>query len=200
MHSQTLESTKPMVATHVANAEAFDVYVIGCATFPGYGNDQVALHHVDTAGMWFRSSRRPAKGEALKFALRGFEDFEACVTELTDDGFLAMPNRKMGISSLVAEVAKVSRSQEASQSERRHERVSPKDLRATLRIDGASATVNVIDISVSGAAIESLLRPSIGTEAMLGRMPAKVVRHISNGFAVEFKDTLAAVSEEMRAL
>lgn len=194
MHLQVVDAPKPAIVPQ--DASAFDVYVIGCATFPGFGNDQVALCHVDTLGMWFRSSRSPAVGEVLKFALRGFEDFEARVQSITDDGFVATPTTKMGISVLVAEVAKVPR----SHIERRHERITPRDLRATLRLAGGSTVVNVLDISVSGAAIESVLRPPIGSDALLGRMPGRVVRHLNNGFAVEFKDTLAQVSEEMRSL
>lgn len=183
----------------VALANAFDVYVMGSAGFPGVGHDNVVLHHVDGSGMWFRSARRPSPGSVLKFALRGFEDFDAVIVRHEEDGFLAMPTAAMGISSLVAEVAKAPRSM-AGDAQRRHERIVPKDLRALLKLDGNLANVTVIDISISGAAVESLLRPKLGTEVVLGRMKGRVVRHLSNGFAIEFDDMLGQVSAEMRSL
>ena len=74
--------------------------------------------------------------------------------------------------------------------ERRHERLIPKSGRQTLQLaEGITIECQVLDFSVSGASIGSPARPELGTEVMLGKLRAKVVRHHSQGFGVQFLDT-----------
>ncbi len=70
---------------------------------------------------------------------------------------------------------------------RRHERSAPQEPVSTLVLpDGVEVSCRVIDVSLSGAGIASDLRPPIGTVVMLGKTPGKVVRHLDNGFGIEF--------------
>jgi len=52
--------------------------------------------------------------------------------------------------------------------------------------DGHAIVCLIVDMSLSGAAISSDQRPEIGIVVTLGKTPSRVVRHIENGFAVEF--------------
>ena len=52
--------------------------------------------------------------------------------------------------------------------------------------NGLNITCRIIDMSQSGAGIASEQRPEVGTRVTIGKTPAMVVRHIENGFAVEF--------------
>jgi len=71
--------------------------------------------------------------------------------------------------------------------DRRHGRVAPKNPSARLILpNGVNIGVRLIDISNSGAAVGTVERPEIGTLVTIGRVPARVVRHIEEGFAVEF--------------
>lgn len=71
--------------------------------------------------------------------------------------------------------------------DRRHERIEPDNPIADLQLDdGRVYQCRVIDISLSGAALALDVRPAIGTQVVLGRMRARVVRHIDAGIAVEF--------------
>ncbi|MDF2994956.1 MAG: pilus assembly protein PilZ [Xanthobacteraceae bacterium] len=71
--------------------------------------------------------------------------------------------------------------------DRRHERTTPRDTLSTVTFpDGTEINCRVIDVSLSGAAVASDLRPAIGTIVMLGKTKGTVVRHIEQGFAVEF--------------
>ncbi|WP_020184574.1 PilZ domain-containing protein [Methylopila sp. 73B] len=71
--------------------------------------------------------------------------------------------------------------------DRRHERVIPRNPRAVLQTeDGALHDCRIIDVSLSGAAIQIGLDLPIGTPVMLGRTSARVVRYLENGLAVEF--------------
>jgi hypothetical protein len=77
--------------------------------------------------------------------------------------------------------------------DRRHERVVPDIRHSTVVLDdGRRYNCKIIDISLSGAAVELDVRPAMGTPITLGRMRARVVRHFQNGVAVEF-----ASSQEM---
>src|SRR3569833_4631893 len=71
--------------------------------------------------------------------------------------------------------------------DRRHERVVPDNRHSTVVLDdGRRYNCKIIDISLSGAAIELAVRPAMGTPVTLGRVRARVVRHFQDGVAVEF--------------
>ena len=73
--------------------------------------------------------------------------------------------------------------------ERRHERIAPKKALQSLQLaEGIMLDCRVLDISISGASIGTPARPEIGTEVMLGKLRARVVRHHAQGFGVQFID------------
>ena len=86
--------------------------------------------------------------------------------------------------------------------DRRHERVVPDNRHSTVVLDdGRRYNCKIIDISLSGAAIELAVRPAMGTPMTLGRMRARVIRHFQNGVAVEFASTqemLTVVQQNLR--
>jgi hypothetical protein len=86
--------------------------------------------------------------------------------------------------------------------DRRHERVVPDNRHSTVVLDdGRRYNCKIIDISLSGAAIELDVRPAMGTPVTLGRMRARVVRHFQNGVAVEFasaQEILTVVQQNLR--
>ena len=86
--------------------------------------------------------------------------------------------------------------------DRRHERVVPDNRHSTVVLDdGRKYNCKIIDISLSGAAIELAVRPAMGTPVTLGRMRARVVRHFQDGVAVEFtsaQEMLTVVQQNLR--
>lgn len=72
--------------------------------------------------------------------------------------------------------------------DRGYERQAPtKATNVMLKLaDGSVHQCRVVDVSMSGAAVATDLRPDIGTSLSVGRMHAKVVRHFDEGIAVEF--------------
>src|ERR1700685_187768 len=71
--------------------------------------------------------------------------------------------------------------------DRRHGRITPRNPMARLILpNGVNLSCRVIDISQSGAAVKSEQRPEMGALVTLGKTPSRVVRHIEEGFAVEF--------------
>lgn len=86
--------------------------------------------------------------------------------------------------------------------DRRHERVVPDIRHSTLVLDDARRyNCKIVDISLSGAAVEIDVRPALGTPVTLGRMRARVVRHFQNGIGVEFassQEMLTVVQQNLR--
>ena len=71
--------------------------------------------------------------------------------------------------------------------DRRHERVVPRNPSALLTLEGGQQmTCRVIDMSLSGVAIASENRPPVRSQVTIGRVQARVVRHLEDGFALEF--------------
>ena len=73
--------------------------------------------------------------------------------------------------------------------DRRHGRFTPRNPMARLVLpNGTNVTCRVIDLSASGAAISINpdLRPAVGSAVTIGKTQGRVVRHIEDGFAIEF--------------
>lgn len=81
--------------------------------------------------------------------------------------------------------------------DRRHERLVPSDPITQLTLaDGRVYKCRIIDVSLSGAALAIEVKPAIGQAVSLGRMKARVVRHLEQGIAVEFAAPQTAESIE----
>src|SRR5688572_7091250 len=73
--------------------------------------------------------------------------------------------------------------------DRRHGRFVPRNPTAHLVLpNGASVGCRIIDVSLSGAGVAIMphLRPDIGAMVTLGKISGRVVRHLDEGFAIEF--------------
>jgi hypothetical protein len=73
--------------------------------------------------------------------------------------------------------------------DRRHGRFVPRKTMARLILpNGNNVACRVIDLSESGAAIaiSPEMRPTIGATVTVGKAAGRVVRHIEDGFAIEF--------------
>ncbi|MRG55562.1 PilZ domain-containing protein [Phyllobacterium sp. SYP-B3895] len=85
--------------------------------------------------------------------------------------------------------------------DRRHQRVAPRNPISTLSMaDGRQYPCRIIDLSISGAAVEIRIRPALNSEVVLGTMRGRVVRHFEEGIAIEFatvqsRDTIGLALE-----
>jgi hypothetical protein len=71
--------------------------------------------------------------------------------------------------------------------DRRHGRIIPRNPVSRLIMpNGINLTCRIIDMSQSGAGIATDQRPPIGALVTLGKVQGRVVRHLEDGFAVEF--------------
>jgi hypothetical protein len=73
--------------------------------------------------------------------------------------------------------------------ERRHDRITPDNTVSQLHLaEGIVLACRVLDVSISGASVATPARPEVGTEVVLGKLRARVVRHHAQGFGVQFLD------------
>ncbi len=85
--------------------------------------------------------------------------------------------------------------------DRRHTRYEPREKQSQITMpDGREYLCEVIDISLSGAAIKVDVMPSLGTYLLLGKMRGRVVRYLDNGIAIEFVKLMdrGALNESVR--
>jgi hypothetical protein len=74
-----------------------------------------------------------------------------------------------------------------SPEDRRHGRMAPRNpIGRLIMPNGVSVACRVIDVSQSGAGVATEQRPPIGAVVTLGKVQGRVVRHLENGFAIEF--------------
>lgn len=171
----------------------FPLFVVGTSTSDLMGDSPIVLHEASNDGLRFKSDTPPEIGDVVQLKMRGLRDFSAMITRIEPGGFVAMPTLITDIRAFANEIAAISREQ-AAEAKRRHERVVPEHSSALVRTnDGTTIRAKVLDVSLSGAAIESSLRPPLRSEISLGKLDATVVRHLPNGFAVEFKNLLSEV-------
>ena len=73
--------------------------------------------------------------------------------------------------------------------ERRHERFRMANKTSSLQVaQGLVVQVRVLDVSISGASVGTEARPPVGSEVVLGKLRARVVRHHREGLGLEFLD------------
>jgi hypothetical protein len=116
---------------------------------------------------------------------------EGEVVRLFEDGFAfkihATSHKREKLAAQLTWLA--NRNEFDGEAGRRHERITPKVGESTLHLaEGIDLTCRVLDISISGASIATPARPEIGSEVVLGKLRARVVRHHPEGFGVKFID------------
>ncbi|UJQ95338.1 PilZ domain-containing protein [Mariluticola halotolerans] len=129
---------------------------------------------------------------------------EGTVKEIVDGGFvvdLTASARKR--EQLAAQLTYLANKDILNLPEdRRHERLVPDNRHSSILLDdGRRYDCKIIDISLSGAAIEIAVRPALGTPVTLGRMRARIVRHFDNGVGVEFssvQEMLTVIQQSLR--
>ncbi|MEQ8481575.1 MAG: PilZ domain-containing protein [Hoeflea sp.] len=134
-------------------------------------------------------SSRPEVGERIVAYLDYIGRIEGSVTQAGLRGFtMALNATDRKRDKLSAQLTWLANKHELGLPEdRRHERLAPSNPSTEIRLDdGRRYPCRIIDLSVSGAAIEIDVRPAFGTMVVLGNMRGRVVRHFQEGIALEF--------------
>jgi hypothetical protein len=117
---------------------------------------------------------------------------EGKIARLLDNGFamsISATSRKR--DKLAAQLTWLANRQILNLPEdRRHGRFTPRNTTARLILqNGTNVACRIIDLSASGAAVAIApdLLPPVGAAVTIGKTAGRVVRHIDNGFAIEFQ-------------
>ncbi|MDK1376735.1 MULTISPECIES: PilZ domain-containing protein [unclassified Sinorhizobium] len=135
------------------------------------------------------SPARPRAGERIIAYIEHVGRLEGTVSRLADHAFVIQLNateRKR--EKLAAQLTWIANKHELGLPEdRRHDRLLPRRALTELTFGtGEKYACRIIDLSLSGAAIDIETRPAIGTPVKLGNMKGRIVRHFQEGVAVEF--------------
>lgn len=136
-----------------------------------------------------RTERAGLAGEKVIAYIDHIGRIEGVITRTLQDGFamtVIASERKR--DKLAAQLTWLANKHELDLPEdRRHERVAPRNPTSVLQLaDGRQYQCRIIDLSLSGAAIEIDVKPAIGVQVTLGTMRGQVVRHFEDGIAIEF--------------
>lgn len=137
----------------------------------------------------FKCSALPHVSERIVSYIDHIGRIEGKVTHLKQNGFrIAVNATERKRQKLAAQLTWFANRNELGLPEdRRHERIVPRNPNAEIRLpDGDTCPCRIVDLSMSGAALELNARPDIGTQVILGTMRARVVRHFEDGIAIEF--------------
>lgn len=142
----------------------------------------------------FQCTAFPPLGERIVAYVDHIGRLECTVTRHVDHGFVCkvhVTERKR--EKLAAQLTWLANKHKFNLPEdRRHERMAPRNNRSELNLDdGRAYPCRILDLSISGAAVEIDVRPALGTPVRLGNMRGKVVRHFQEGVAIEFANVLS---------
>ena len=128
-------------------------------------------------------------GERVVAYLDHIGRVEGRITRIIDNGFTmtvsATPRKRDKLAAQLTWLA--NREILNLPEDRRHDRIVPRN--PTARLTCADVRVlncRLIDLSLSGAAVSATIRPPVGEQLTVGKVPARVVRHLEDGFALEF--------------
>ena len=140
-------------------------------------------------GATFLTQFVPAKGLALVAYLEEVGRIEAITSGTVDGGFsVVFSLTGSRLERLQQRIEWLQKRQVGEEPDgRRHARYEPTEKTSQISLpDGRIYNCEVIDISLSGAAIKTEVMPSVGTFLMLGKMRGRVVRYLDQGVAIEF--------------
>ncbi|QCI97786.1 PilZ domain-containing protein [Agrobacterium larrymoorei] len=183
----TFAAHKP--AETVESAGSVSVGLSGRLMLPSEDEFDCTATEMTAETAKFTCFARPSRGERIIAYLQHIGRLEGKVATLTPDGFtisIAATERKR--EKLAAQLAWIAKRQALGLPEdRRHDRLSPRNPKAELMLnDGNLVPCRIIDLSLSGAAIEIDIRPEMGSNVRLGNMAGRIVRHFMEGVAIEF--------------
>ena len=154
-----------------------------------------AVEDISPGNLSLRTDRVGGAGEKVIVYLDQIGRLEGVITRTDLGGFaLTIIATERKREKLAAHISWLNnRDKLGSIEDRRHERIAPRNPNTVLQMaDGRQYQCRIIDLSLSGAAIEIDVKPAMGTHVVLGAMHGQIVRHFEEGVAVQFASIQAA--------
>ncbi len=162
--------------------------VFGRFMLPDMSEHPCQVKDITGDGASFLAAHVPPPGLAVVAYIEELGRVEAVSSDAIAGGFqVAFTATGARRERLISKIDWLQKREIGGAENRRHPRYEPREKVSQLTLpDGRVYPCEVIDISISGAAIKSDVMPSIGTYMMLGRMKGRVVRYLEQGVAIEF--------------
>lgn len=180
------------IASSTAERRTFQrvrVKIFGRYMLPDRTEHPCQVIDMSPGNVSFRCEARGQLGDRVVAYLDHVGRVEGVISRIFDDGFamtLVASERKR--EKLAAQLTWLANKHELDLPEdRRHERIAPTNPMSVMQLaDGRQYECRIIDLSLSGAAVEAPVKPALGVQVLLGTMRGQVVRHFDDGIAIEF--------------
>jgi hypothetical protein len=169
----------------------FELNLLGRFMLPDKQEFPCRLKNISLGGASLASSIVPADGDRILVQFEEIGLLEGNVTRVFHGGFsISFTASHRRRQKLAAQLTWLLNRHELSASDQRrpgHDRIGlmPKPVSIEMP-NGELYERNILDVSISGASIQMEMRPEIGARVVVGRLPARVVRHHDRGIGVEF--------------
>lgn len=145
--------------------------------------------NVSAGGMAIVAAVRPAMGQRVVVYLELIGGLEGQVERTTPTGFAmtfqATARKRDKIADQLTWL--INREMIGGDGLRQSERIKPRHIEYRLQVGHrAECDVTIIDVSRTGAALKTTIKPPIGARVTIGSTRGSVVRTFANGFAIEF--------------
>jgi PilZ domain len=163
--------------------------IFGRFMMPDQSEHPCQVTDITHEGAAFVSSLQPPAGIAIVAYIEEIGRVECLTTGLLPNGFeVRYTAEGARLERLKSKIDFMSKKTSGGPDSRKHTRYEPAERRSQITLpDGRVYNCEVVDISLSGAAIKTDVLPSLGTYLMLGRMKGRVVRYIESGVGIEFQ-------------
>lgn len=162
--------------------------IFGRFMLPDMTEHPCQVSDITLQGATFSSAKVPLVGQAIVAYLEEIGRIEAISGEPVQGGFaIHFTLKGARLERLQQRIEWLKNRGSGAEDNRRHVRFEPEEKASQISLlDGRVYECEVLDISVSGAAVRTEVMPSVGTSLMLGKMRGRVVRYIEQGIAIEF--------------
>ncbi|MFN7101378.1 MAG: PilZ domain-containing protein [Pseudorhizobium sp.] len=186
---QSSQTAPPQPATPARAFQRVTVNLGGRLMLADYEEYPCTAVEMSPGDVDFSCTARPRVQERVIAYIDNLGRLEGTVTAVSNTGFSMIINaseRKR--EKLAAQLTWFANKHELGLPEdRRHDRLTPRQIQTEIILDdGRRYACRLMDLSLSGAAVDIEVRPPLGTPVRLGNMHGKVVRHFMEGVAVEF--------------
>ncbi|KAA0697482.1 PilZ domain-containing protein [Neorhizobium sp. P12A] len=199
MHSfQPAQQTRNVPRTDQRTFQRVPINMQGRLMLANYEEYECMVIDMSPGDMYVLCDGRPRANERVVAYIDHLGRVEGYVLTIDGRGFSMSINatdRKR--EKLAAQLTWLANKHELGLPEdRRHDRLTPRTIQSELTLeDGTRYVCRIMDLSLSGAAVDVEARPPLGTAVRLGNMRGRVVRHFMEGVAIEFlsvqsRDTL----------
>jgi hypothetical protein len=180
-------STLAVETDHIMNAGASSI-VFGRFMLPDMSEHACQVLDIGPLGATFVTATSPAAGATIVAYLEELGRVEVIATDLLSGGFkVKFAASGTRLERLQQRIEWLNQKTAGAVESRRHPRFEPKERSSNITLpDGRVYPCEVIDISISGAAIKTDVMPALGTYVMLGKMKGRIVRYVDTGVAIEF--------------